>query len=545
MARSTAVWGVLLSVVVVGSTALMPGRAHAGGFEFSGPGTRGLGRGGAFAARADDPMALLYNPAMLADLADSQVLANVHLAVWDACVQRSGTYGDSRPSIMTPTRFDGPAGMENDWTSEAFPRVCNSGLPQAIPQVLANVRLLPELGLAFGILAPNGVGMARFGNADGTVAGVTGAPRPTPVRYGVTEQDVLLFHPSVGLGYRPTSWLRIGLTLQWGMAIVRFVNYTNVGAGPEDPANDIRTQLDATDFFVPAGILSVHAVPHDNLDLMVVGRVSDAIDADGGLRLTTGQYGTGMDGGYIPTDTQLDGVHLHAGQPFTFTFGARYADRVRPRNAGASSDPAAPSSTVQDPMRDETFDVELDVSYEHNRQVTDFVVGLPTGAGVTINDGTVPIQAPLPASLPIPHGWQDVVAVRLGSDVNVAPGLLALRGGVHVEQPLGTSRLQINDFITGQRLGLHAGATLRLDRFDVSIAYAHIFQADQTITDGNFRPVTATGAEGQCAGDANYDPAQPVSSRGCYPQGFGAVVNNGTYTAQFNVLSLGASYHFE
>src|SRR5690606_3285428 len=104
---------------------------------------------------------------------------------------------------------------------------------------------------------------------------------------------------------------------------------------------------------------------------------------------------------------------------------------------------------------------------------------------------------------------------------------------------------QIQDVLPGMRLGLHVGATFRIERFDISIAYAHIFQFDETVTDGNYRLIAATGAGGQCAGAPEYDPDQPVTSRGCFPQGAGAIVNNGTYSAQYNVISLQGSYHFE
>jgi hypothetical protein len=64
------------------------------------------------------------------------------------------------------------------------------------------------------------------------------------------------------------------------------------------------------------------------------------------------------------------------------------------------------------------------------------------------------------------------------------------------------------------RLGQHVGATLRVERFDVSVAYAHVFQFDETV------------------------------ERGCYPRGLGSVINAGTYRAEYNLLSLSLRYHF-
>ncbi|NJM24710.1 MAG: nitrite/sulfite reductase, partial [Bacteroidia bacterium] len=41
--------------------------------------------------------------------------------------------------------------------------------------------------------------------------------------------------------------------------------------------DDIRTRLEAVDPFIPAGILSIHVVPHRNVDVMFSGRLSDSV----------------------------------------------------------------------------------------------------------------------------------------------------------------------------------------------------------------------------------------------------------------------------
>ncbi|AKF08133.1 hypothetical protein DB32_005282 [Sandaracinus amylolyticus] len=526
----------------------VPAGASAGGFEFAAHGTRQLGRGGAWAARADDPLALYYNPAMLADLPDSQVLANVHVGFWDACVDRQGTYGSVIPGgTASDNIFDSEGGNPDAWLGDEMPSVCNSGYPQPIPWVLGSIRLLPELGIAFGITAPSGIGNATWGNTGegrfGTVDTANGL-RPSPVRYGLAQQDVLLAHPSIGVGWRPADFIRIGFTFQWGIANVRFMNFTSAGVlgAPEDPFGDIRTELHAFDWFVPAGILSVHVQPHPNFDIMVGGRISDAIGgataAEGHLDLNTSYFS--RDEQWQSTPNRIDGVTLRAGQPWQFQLAMRYADRIRPRSWERGFE-AAVQNVVNDSMYSENFDIELDVVYELNSQVGDFVVRLPTGASVIAGGTAVPV----PAVQPIPHGWGDVLGIRLGGDWNIIPGQIAARAGFHTEIPLAQSRYQIQDFINGYRFGLHVGATFRIERFDISIAYAHIFQLDTTITDGNFRAVSANSSEGMCAGGGGYDPNNPVVDAGCYPQGYGAVTNNGTYSAEYNVLSVGATYHFE
>lgn len=537
-----------LTLLTILATLGVPGLAHAGGFEFAAPGTRALGRGGAFAARADDPMALGYNPAALAFLPGYQLMLGSHLSFYDACVERTGTYNQSNvtDTWSAESRFGAPdANDPNNWVNQQMPRVCRGGYPGPSPQLVFTARILPELGIGVGLLAPSGVGNGTWGNADGTIE-ANGMVLPTPTRYALIHQDLLLFHPTIGIGISPVEWLSLGVAFQWGMAIVTYTNFTSAGTGAEDPAQDVRTELHAEDFFVPAVIVSAHFVPLDGLDVVLMGRVSDGIDAGGSLTLTTGWFATDEFGSYRPETTVLEGTRLQAGQPWQLGLAIRYADR-RERRYRDPDEAGRVTGRIEDHMQNETWDIELDVVYQHNGQVRDFVVTPPEGAAVSVCEGGGGgcLQAPLPGTLPIPHGWQDQVSVRVGGDWNVLPGQLALRAGAHWESSGFSALYQTQDFIPGMRIGLHAGMTLRIDRLDISIAYAHVFQLDETVTDGQYRMISALGAEGQCAGSPDYDPNNPVPSRGCYPQGFGSVVNSGTYTGEFNVVSLQARYHFQ
>lgn len=540
-------------------TSLSPTLAHAGGFEFAGPGTRALGRGGAFMARADDPMALGYNPAALAFLPGYQLQLGSHLIFYDACVDRAGGYDDSDVSSTWAfeSRFGAPdSGDPGNWVNQPFPQVCRSGAPGPSPQLVFTMHPLPELGIGFGILAPSGVGSGHWGNDDGTLE-ANGQTLPTPTRYGLVSQELLLFYPSVGVGYSPVEWLSFGVTLQWGIAVVDFVNHTSAGSGPEDPGDDVRTHLQAFDGFVPAAIFSAHIVPIDQLDITLMARVSDGIDAGATLNLTTGAYGTGQVGSLRPLRTELPGTRLQAGLPMQFGLGVRYADRTE-RRYRDPEEAGRVTGRVEDRMQNEVWDIELDLVYTYNGAVKDFVVTPPAGAAANVceADGSDDpegclsrFDASLPGQLPLPHGWSDQFSARLGADWNVVPGTVALRAGTHFETSGLSSRYQIQDVLPGMRLGLHLGATFRFDVFDFSIAYAHIFQWSETVTaaDANYRHVAATGMEGQCPdpGGADYDPENPVTSRGCYPQGFGNAVNAGTYHAEFNVVSASVRMHFQ
>ena len=180
-------------------------------------------------------------------------------------------------------------------------------------------------------------------------------------------------------------------------------------------------------------------------------------------------------------------------------------------------------------MADELFDLELDVVYEYNQQVTDFVVHNPAGsqaairpAGCAQGDASCLVNIPVPSTLPLAHGWSDDIVFRLGGDINIIPGFLAVRAGASFEIPLNRSYVtwMTNDFMQGWRIGLHLGATIRIDNhFDLSVAYAHIFSEQIQIGGdgpaGNYRLVAATGMNGACGGTGGgvYDPSMPVSSR--------------------------------
>lgn len=560
MRRSFALFAFLL---------VAPQIAYAGGFEYVGAGTRPLGRGGAFMARADDPMALGYNPAGLAFLPGYQLMLGSNLAFYDACVDRAGGYDDTNVSGVAANEsiFGFPDTSDPDnWVNQDYPRVCRNGYPGPSPQLVFTGHPFPEFGFGIGLLAPSGVGNAIWGDEDGTVADGT---LPSPLRYALVRQDLLLVHPTIGFGVSPIPQLAFGVAFQWGIATIDFVSHTSIGTGEEDPYGDVRTQFDAADYFVPVIVASVHVVPIDQLDIVLHARISDSINASGTVSATTGVFGTSMDGSLVPFTTDIEGVNLHAGQPWQFGIALRYSERRElryrdPERAGRVT------RRIEDAMQNEVFDLELDVVWLHNAQVTDYVAtlpGAPTLPGerpdAVICEGRPGVSAaerveqcrddpsvaaPLPDYVAIPHGWTDQLSIRAGADWNIMPGQLAARVGAHFETSGFNLTYHTHDTMPGMRLGLHAGVTVRVDRFDISFAYAHIFQFTETINSGNYRLSAAMGggdAGGMCEGDPDYDETMPIVSRGCYPAGRGGVVNNGTYEAEFNIVSLDVRYHFE
>ena len=83
----------LVSAILLAISAV-PVPAAAGGAEFPAGGARGIGRGSANFARADDPSVMVRNPALLADLWNDMALAGANVLLADSCFQATGTYGN-------------------------------------------------------------------------------------------------------------------------------------------------------------------------------------------------------------------------------------------------------------------------------------------------------------------------------------------------------------------------------------------------------------------------------------------------------------------
>lgn len=512
--------------------AAVPRSVEAGGFEYPAAGTRSLGRGGAFFARADDPFALSYNPAGLAFLSGSQLMLSANIAFFDACATRTGRYGDNigvRDFSRFGTDVDGDGEVtSDDYFNLPFEEVCNEGPPSPGGAGLVFThRLNEQLGFGVGVVAPAAAGHLVWGNADddGSVRHSSGMTLPAPSRYQLIESQALILYPSIGVGWSPTPMLSFGLTFQWGIGNFAFTNVTRATAG-EGPMSDIYTELEAGDFFIPRVIVSAHLVPHDNIDVMIGALISDDVRGSGTLGLESGRYGTGMPGSTDSYRAELEDVRLHAPQPWQFQLGVRYADRITPRPRDVQAVERL-SNRVEDPMSNERWDVEVDVIYEMNSRVDALVVRPPVDATLLIGDaGGMPVELPLPDRIALPHNWKDQLALRVGGDYNVIPGMAAVRLGFSFETDGVTPGYQGLDFFPTQRIGIHGGLTVRLGRIDVSLAYAHIFQSDIEVP-------------AHVEGDDDTAQLEQVSA-----DEMGDIINAGTYSSNFDVLAISANYHF-
>lgn len=511
-----------LALLVVLLAAAVPRSAQAGGTEFPGDGTRGLGRGGARAARADDPTIMTRNPAGLALLWDDQAILGAHLLLVDACMRPTGGYGWGLQS-MGQTAIDlgdGPVypfASEGDtyldgtplqgFASEPYPEVCYQGQTPFLPHTALSMRLSDDLGVGIGFFPPDSHGLFQWGNRDGTVDTPNGR-RPNPLRYYRSHQNATYFSILGAAGYRLAPWVSVGFGFQWMLVVYEATTWTTP-VSALDPESDVRGDLFGRDLFVPGIIASVHLKPLDYLDVVLGFKWSDRVQSNVKLDITTGAFGTGDTfqfndassgqvatvGSSIPTTAnnvpgEVDSPPIWVPQ---LTLAVRYSDRLKPPFNDLAAAHKAAGKTVEDHMATERWDVELDVIY-YFTSVYDraqFTTGNTQIELLTVDPNG--IMASIPASpgdclerdpqtnncigdrlVKTDYGGKDQMTFRLGGEYNVLPGVLALRTGVsHELRGQEPSDLNVLNYMLS-RTGLHAGLTLRVaDKTDISVGYAH------------------------------------------------------------------------
>src|SRR5688500_11406365 len=111
-------------------------------------GSEQMARGGAWVARASDPLATTFNPAGLAGQPTRLTLQSSFL-VQHTCMTRLKAAND--------TTFTTPTGSSTDPLVDAtghYPRVCNDIEPTFNPQLGATIKISDRLGLGLLVIGP-------------------------------------------------------------------------------------------------------------------------------------------------------------------------------------------------------------------------------------------------------------------------------------------------------------------------------------------------------------------------------------------------------
>ncbi|HSO40088.1 MAG TPA: hypothetical protein VLT33_46490, partial [Labilithrix sp.] len=160
--------------------------------EFPDNGSEQMARGGAWVARASDPLATIFNPAGLAGQPTRITLQN-GLIFEHTCMTRVRATGDTTDDPLAP-----PGGT--------YPRVCNDIKPTLNPQIGATIRVSDRLGIGLLVIGPSSGGEKTFPDF---VNDGTGTPQASPQRYLLVAQSGIILFPTVGVGYEVFENLRL------------------------------------------------------------------------------------------------------------------------------------------------------------------------------------------------------------------------------------------------------------------------------------------------------------------------------------------------
>src|SRR5215510_15177565 len=218
MRFTAAVLGALTCHAVFGGSV-----ARAGGIDYAGAGTQALARGGAVAARADDPMVLMHNPAGLVELRGSQMLISANLALMDACVDPIGYYGWSVYGGGKPSRFTdqddpnhvltlqlgrpseiGPA--EQAFYNDGYDTVCMDQNLTPVPEFGITMRLSERFGVGIGMMFPAATPQGKWGGETGIIHGAVDL-RPAATRYMMINSGTIGMFPTIGAAFKIANWL--------------------------------------------------------------------------------------------------------------------------------------------------------------------------------------------------------------------------------------------------------------------------------------------------------------------------------------------------
>jgi long-chain fatty acid transport protein len=369
------------------------------------------------------------------------------------------------------------------------------------PQIALMVRPTRRLAIGLAVLGPHGDGSQVWPES---VAEASGQTQPSPQRYLIVSSDALIVQPTLSVSYRILPWLSVGAGFIWGIASVDVVNFSEGTSAPGgddfDAHQDLRSRLQGSDAFVPGVVVGGLLAPTGWLDVGAWFKAQDSIRTRTHLTiesrywLPSGRKNedpcAGEAAGCNITDDE-DAGSFKLSIPMEAKLGLRYHLARGTQERPAWSERAR-SVRARDPMSEDIFDLELDLTWANNSAVDAIEVRFDEGIAVRGTDvGFVPQNAD------VPHEWRDVFGVRLGGDLNVLPNLLALRAGGFMETK-GQDDATLNlDFHLGFRAGVSGGATVRLGPVDLSAAYQHTFYgALDNQGDGKVKAVSGDLATG-------------------------------------------------
>ncbi|MBX3187661.1 MAG: hypothetical protein KF819_11625 [Labilithrix sp.] len=551
----------LLGLSVACASGLLASSARATSvFEFPDNGSEQMARGGAWVARASDPLATIFNPAGLAGQPTRLTLQSSFI-IEHTCFSRIKAAGDTSNDPL------GAGGV--------YPRVCNDIAPTFNPQIGATIRVNDRLGVGLLVIGPASGGEKTFPDF---VRDGAGELQASPARYLLAKQAGIILSPTLGVGAEIVENLRVGASFSWGFARLRLASATvSLNSDATTPGNDTRANLQLRDYFIPAFTVGGLWSAAPEWDLAGWYKWSDAIRASGDVgtaaNFYTRQNANGDDSKVRYGDTIFEDcgtgtntTACGAGNNGTLKFavpmeakiGVRYhkprAKTVAEAPAGAEpsalATPAAPQKHLRDPLATDVFDVELDLTWANNSAADAIEIRFPSDNSGT---GLLPVAGvqggQIPPNADQRRNYRDVIGVRLGGDWNVIADKLALRAGSFFESSAANPQYQHIDFQPTTRFGLALGGTYRIrfgegesaSALELMVGYGHVFFGDQSRTNPNDSGLGALAGT-SCNGSAPSGVTTCADGNERYRTKW--PVNLGTITSSLNVVNVGAAYRF-
>lgn len=437
--------------LVAASAASLPARA--GGMEYPDNGAQALGRGAAFAAKADDGTAIIHNVAGFAQQRGWRLTLGANTALHSASFQREGSYPDNASDPLTP------------WGGQRFPEVRNTGKPLPIPHMTLSTDLgFERLGLAFGVYAPSVL--------TGRVFPLAVNGQPSPARYDAIRAGGLILYPTLAAAYRITDWLDVGLAGSYMIARLQATSMSSADLAPAICPNQEYQPCDARqtiDTKGGAAAFSAGFLLRPARFLAIGGqlRTAHTLQAEG----TVEAQSPGVQPGVIPPGK----AYLIQQFPWVARGGVRYIGFRGSR---------------------EIWDAEVDVTYE--------------AWGQALSEGTK-VYIPKLSTFEnirstIRLGFRDTVSVRGGGSYafDALGGELTLRGGMFHDTAATTDDDTRLTFDTSAKTGVTLGAGLRVGPARLDLAVAKIFHETREVKNGSVRPINGTqgGAPTSSSGEA-------------------------------------------
>lgn len=469
--------------------------------EYPDNGVAQFSRGGAWLATATDPIAGYFNPAALATQSNGFAVG-ANFVRQEICFTRLGPDNDG----------DGagdPIGPEAARPDLVYPKVCNinSKFPRFIPNLGGVWRVHERVGIGITVTPPTSFGKVSWPD---TVTATNSAgfeqQIASPQRYLSLGLQGTILYPTLGVGVEVFKGFRVGAGFVSGIVDLELQTVSMGAVSPADPTDDFRTDtksdLHVTDFFVPGFVVSAHASPHRNFDFAVWYKWFDKVNAFGPLQVRAPFYGENATGTtprsdcespedidrgescaavtLIPESATRDSEGRNVPRfglsiPMEIRGGVRF--HIPFSSAGTALEQEKfrkDDFATRDPLRDDVFDIEVNVTWAQNSESDFFTVRFPSNPRVNV-EGSPGGQVPSNADRPT--GFQDSIGVRLGGQWSAMRNKLGVRYGTWIESPAVKDEDLTVTGVPALRGGFGGGVVFRIDKTDVEVGYQRHWNA--------------------------------------------------------------------